>query len=60
MVFFAVGENIIFNITPSPGGTTCLGTAETDLKEICKQLGAKFDEAAFNKTLLEGEYPVTS
>lgn len=53
------GKSIIFNITPSPGGTTCLGTAETDLKEICKQLGAKFDETAFNKTLLEGEYPVT-
>ncbi|XP_026190125.1 uncharacterized protein LOC34617845 [Cyclospora cayetanensis] len=52
------GENIIFNITPSPGGTTCLGTAQTDLKEIVKQLGAEFNEKAFNKTLLDGEYPV--
>ncbi|KAL8444141.1 hypothetical protein Emag_005655 [Eimeria magna] len=53
------GKNIIFNITPSPGGTTCLGTAETDVKEICKQLGAKLDEAAFKKALLEGDYPIT-
>ncbi|KAL8430086.1 hypothetical protein ACSSS7_006142 [Eimeria intestinalis] len=53
------GKNIIFNITPSPGGTTCLGTAETDVREICKQLGATLNEAAFKKALLEGEYPVT-
>ncbi|KAL8424465.1 hypothetical protein Efla_005021 [Eimeria flavescens] len=52
------GKNIIFNITPSPGGTTCLGTAETDVKEICKQLGGKLDEAAFKKVLLDGEYAV--
>ncbi|CDJ62719.1 malate:quinone oxidoreductase, putative [Eimeria necatrix] len=52
------GENIIFNITPSPGGTTCLGTAETDMREIARELQARIDEEKFKKILLQGEYPV--
>ncbi|CDJ39852.1 malate:quinone oxidoreductase, putative [Eimeria tenella] len=52
------GENIIFNITPSPGGTTCLGTAETDMREIVRELQASIDEEKFRKVLLQGEYPV--
>lgn len=51
-------DGIIFNITPSPGGTTCLGTGETDMRAICERLGAAIDEAAFKKALLEGAYPV--
>eukprot|EP00923_Selenidium_pygospionis_P008059 GHVN01013658.1.p2 GENE.GHVN01013658.1~~GHVN01013658.1.p2 ORF type:complete len:168 (-),score=26.17 GHVN01013658.1:336-812(-) len=52
------GNGIIFNITPSPGGTTCLGTAEVDMRQICERLGAKIDEGKLKKTLLEGEYPI--
>ncbi|ESS33806.1 FAD Malate-dehydrogenase (MDH-FAD) [Toxoplasma gondii VEG] len=52
------GTGIIFNITPSPGGTTCLGNAELDMRAICKRLGANIDEKLFKRTLLEGEYPV--
>lgn len=52
------GHNIIFNVTPSPGGTTCLGTAETDMRTICNTLGANVNEAKFRKILLEGAYPV--
>ncbi|KAF8822585.1 FAD Malate-dehydrogenase (MDH-FAD) [Cardiosporidium cionae] len=50
------GTGIIFNITPSPGGTTCLGTAETDMKIICDRLGANIDHSLFRKTILMGEY----
>ncbi|CBZ51022.1 putative malate:quinone oxidoreductase [Neospora caninum Liverpool] len=53
------GTGIIFNITPSPGGTTCLGNAEMDMRAICKRLGANIDEKLFRQTLLEGEYSVT-
>ena len=42
------GTGIIFNMTPSPGGTSCLGNAENDLREIVRHLGCQFDEAAFN------------
>ncbi|PHJ25112.1 fad malate-dehydrogenase (mdh-fad) [Cystoisospora suis] len=52
------GTGIIFNITPSPGGTTCLGNAELDMRTICKRLGATINEKLFKQTLLEGEYPV--
>ena len=45
------GTGIIFNMTPSPGATSCLGNAEKDLRTIVNYLGCEFDEAAFNKTL---------
>lgn len=51
-------EPIIFNVTPSPGGTTCLGGAEVDMRKIVKFLNCSFDEKKFSKTLLEGEYPI--
>ncbi|OII77126.1 malate:quinone oxidoreductase family protein [Cryptosporidium andersoni] len=51
-------EGLIFNITPSPGGTTCLGTAENDMRIICSRLGAQVDELEFKKTLLQGDYSV--
>ena len=47
----APGEGLIFNMTPSPGGTSCLGNAEKDLRELVDWLGARFDEAAFRKEL---------
>ena len=46
------GTGIIFNMTPSPGGTSCLGNAENDLRIIIEYLGCSFNEKAFNKDLL--------
>lgn len=47
------GENIIFNITPSPGASTCLGNAYGDIKLVMDYLGNKytFDEEAFKRDL---------
>jgi len=50
------GEGIIFNMTPSPGATSCLGNAERDLRFVVAYLGKKFDEAHFKDELTEGEY----
>jgi malate dehydrogenase (quinone) len=41
------GEGIRFNITPSPGATTCLGNAEQDLLRIQQHLGCHFDRSWF-------------
>ncbi len=46
------GDGIIFNMTPSPGATTCLGNAEKDMQEIAKQTGCLIDEEKFKKALL--------
>jgi len=46
-------NGIIFNMTPSPGATSCLGNAERDMREIVKHLGLKFDEAQFLEDLTE-------
>jgi malate dehydrogenase (quinone) len=48
------GDKIIFNITPSPGASTCLGNAYSDTQEIVKFLDNKFkfDKAAFEKDLM--------
>jgi malate dehydrogenase (quinone) len=48
------GENIIFNITPSPGASTCLGNAYSDTFKIIEFLGDKykFDQEAFEKDLM--------
>ncbi len=48
------GEGIIFNMTPSPGATSCLGNALRDVKILCEYLGKNFDEEAFNSELVEG------
>lgn len=53
-----VGNNIVFNITPSPGGTTCLGNGELDMRSVCTALGAKIDEEKLKRTLYQGEYPI--
>jgi len=42
------GKGIIFNMTPSPGATSCLDNGLKDLRIITKYLGCQFDEAAFN------------
>ena len=48
------GDNIIFNITPSPGASTCLGNAYSDTMKIVEFSGGKFkfDKEAFEKDLM--------
>ena len=46
----------IFNMTPSPGGTSCLENAEIDLRTVVKHLGANIDEAALQKDLLVDDH----
>ena len=46
------GEGIVFNMTPSPGATSCLGNAFTDAELICKHLNATFNVKKFNKELV--------
>ncbi|HKK41744.1 MAG TPA: FAD-dependent oxidoreductase [Bacteroidales bacterium] len=49
-----LGDNIIFNITPSPGASTCLGNAYSDTSKIIEFLGDefKFDKEAFERDLV--------
>lgn len=44
-------NGIIFNMTPSPGGTSCLENAEKDMRLITKRLGATVDEQRLQKQL---------
>ena len=50
-----VGDKIIFNITPSPGASTCLGNAFEDTAKLMEFLGNRFrfDTAGFEKDLAE-------
>jgi malate dehydrogenase (quinone) len=52
-----VGDRIIFNITPSPGASTCLQNAEDDINKIISFLGEKytFDRDRFSKDLGDRE-----
>ncbi len=47
------GDGIVFNMTPSPGATSCLGNAERDLHKIVKFLNLNFNEELFLKELTE-------
>ncbi len=47
------GTGIIFNMTPSPGATSCLGNAQRDTKMICEYLGKTFNEEKFEKELVD-------
>lgn len=40
-------NGLIFNMTPSPGATSCLGNAEKDMRYIVEYLNAEFNETAF-------------
>lgn len=42
------GNGIRFNVTPSPGATTCLGNAEQDLLRIQQHLGCNVDRTWFD------------
>ena len=49
------GDNIIFNITPSPGASTCLGNAYSDTITVIEKFFQdkyKFDKEAFKKDLM--------
>ncbi len=52
-----VGENAIFNITPSPGASTCMGNAFVDVQKIIEFFDNKFtfDREAFEKDLIAEE-----
>lgn len=45
------GNGVVFNMTPSPGGTSCLENAEVDMRWIAQRLGAVIDENLLNQTL---------
>ena len=47
------GNGILFNMTPSPGATSCLGNAERDMKIIVKHLGLEYNETQFLKDLTD-------
>lgn len=40
------GNGMIFNMTPSPGATSCLQNAEQDMRIIAKKLSCKINESA--------------
>lgn len=44
-------KGMTFNMTPSPGATSCLGNAEIDVREIVEYLGRKFDNERFLEDL---------
>ena len=46
-------DGIIFNMTPSPGATSCLGNGVKDVKYICEYLNKEFYEDRFNELLVE-------
>ncbi|GAB3676344.1 FAD-dependent oxidoreductase [Halopiger thermotolerans] len=50
-----VGDDIIFNITPSPGASTCLKNAMRDTRQILEFLGDdyEFDEDAFRSETID-------
>ncbi len=44
-------DGMIFNVTPSPGATSCLASAYEDARYITKYLGIEFDESRFAKEI---------
>ncbi len=49
------GDGSIFNMTPSPGGTSCLENAEIDLRVVARHLGASIDEQGMQADLLHDD-----
>jgi malate dehydrogenase (quinone) len=45
------GNGIIFNMTPSPGASSCLDHAQRDLRSLTHYLNAEFDAARFQEDL---------
>ena len=44
-------KGIVFNMTPSPGATSCLGNAKKDAMIACAFLNKKFNEKRFTDEL---------
>ncbi len=44
---------LVFHVTPSPGGTCCLGIAEQDTAAIADRLGCRFDRERLERELHE-------
>jgi malate dehydrogenase (quinone) len=51
-VSIAARPGLSFNVTPSPGGTCCLGNAERDALAIRDHLGCHFDHARLVRELV--------
>ena len=47
------GDGIIFNMTPSPGASSCLGNAFKDAKILCKYLGVDLLKRKIKKELCD-------
>lgn len=45
------GNGIIFNMTPSPGATSCLQNAEQDVQALVEHLGCEFNQEQLDKEL---------
>lgn len=45
------GTGIIFNMTPSPGASSCLENAELDMRLIAEYLGTKVDQEKIDEVL---------
>ena len=54
-----VGDNIIFNTTPSPGASVCLQNAERDTEQIIEFLGDgfQFDHERFQEDFKSAHKP---
>ncbi|MFO7629095.1 MAG: FAD-dependent oxidoreductase [Prochlorococcaceae cyanobacterium] len=50
-VRIAAMPGLVFNVTPSPGGTCCLGNALLDLEAISARLGCRFDRNRLEREL---------
>ena len=50
------GIGAIFNMTPSPGGTSCIENAEIDMRTVASFLDAKVDDEAIQKDLLGDDH----
>ncbi len=48
-------EGIVFNMTPSPGATSCLGNALKDVELIAEYLGCGFDRKRLQRDLVDEE-----
>jgi malate dehydrogenase (quinone) len=51
-VTIAAMPGLVFNVTPSPGGTCCLGNAARDLESIAERLGCRFDRDRLERELV--------
>ncbi|MCD8212956.1 MAG: FAD-dependent oxidoreductase [Campylobacter sp.] len=46
-------DGIVFNMTPSPGATSCFETARIDVEKICEFLGKNFNKDKFNSEFFD-------